>query len=391
LRALRIGGFLGEGRWKGLPVDNFKPSRRAVLATGAMGAVALAPFARALADAPDATSPPLPKVDVAPDRVLREITGLRPFRPSGFVVKSEPLGDKVVVHNYGHGGCGVTLSWGTADMAARLALATPHREAAVIGCGVIGLTTARTLQDRGFKVGIYAKDLPPHTTSNVAAGAFGVTSLVDEAHHTEDITRRIQEATRFAYKYFEGLIGGRYGVRWMDFYMLSASPVELPWEFSITPELFPLATFGPGQHPFPSPYAGRFRTMIAETDVFLPALMDEARERGAQIEVREFADLASLQSIDAPLIVNCTGLGAKALFGDAELTPVKGQLTVLKAQPEVTYAYLDGVLDFYMFSRSDGIFLGGSHGEGVWSTDIDPLRAAQILEGHALIAGGMRA
>jgi D-amino-acid oxidase len=165
----------------------------------------------------------------------------------------------------------------------------------------------------------------------------------------------------------------------------------LPWEFSITPELFPLATFGPGQHPFPSPYAGRFRTMIAETDVFLPALMDEVRKRGAGIDVREFADLASLQSIEAPLIVNCAGLGAKALLGDAELTPVKGQLTVLKPQPEDTYAYLDGVLDFYMFSRSDGIFLGGSHGEGIWSTDIDPLRAAQILEGHALIAGGMRA
>jgi hypothetical protein len=43
-----------------------------------------------------------------------------------------------------------------------------------------------------------------------------------------------------------------------------------------------------------------------------------------------------------------------------------------------------------MFSRSDGIVHGGSHGEGVWSTDIDGLRAAQILEGHALIAGGMR-
>jgi D-amino-acid oxidase len=97
-----------------------------------------------------------------------------------------------------------------------------------------------------------------------------------------------------------------------------------------------------------------------------------------------------VQSLDPPLIVNCTGLGAKALFGDQELVPVKGQLTILKPQPEVAYAYLDGVLDFDMFSRSDGIILGGGHGEGVWSTDIDSLGAAQILEGHALIAGGMR-
>jgi hypothetical protein len=43
-----------------------------------------------------------------------------------------------------------------------------------------------------------------------------------------------------------------------------------------------------------------------------------------------------------------------------------------------------------MFSRNDGIFLGGSHEEGVWSTEPNPNRSAQILEGHALISAGMR-
>src|SRR5262245_36840949 len=72
----------------------------------------------------------LPRVDIAADRITRRIAGLRPFRPSGFVVRAERLGEKTVIHNYGHGGCGVSLSWGTADMAARLALETPHRQAA---------------------------------------------------------------------------------------------------------------------------------------------------------------------------------------------------------------------------------------------------------------------
>lgn len=97
---------------------------------------------------------PLPKFQVTPDQIIGARAGLRPFRPSGFVVRSEPYGDKTLVHNYGHGGCGITLSWGTADMVAKLALATPHRQAAVIGCGVIGLTTAGLLQDRGFTVTI---------------------------------------------------------------------------------------------------------------------------------------------------------------------------------------------------------------------------------------------
>ena len=44
------------------------------------------------------------------------------------------------------------------------------RRAAIIGCGVVGLSTARLLQRRGWQVTIYARDLPPNTTSNVAIG-----------------------------------------------------------------------------------------------------------------------------------------------------------------------------------------------------------------------------
>jgi glycine/D-amino acid oxidase-like deaminating enzyme len=60
-------------------------------------------------------------VRVARDRVIREVVGLRPYRPSGFVVDAERLGHKLLVHNYGHGGGGVTLSWGTASLAVDLA------------------------------------------------------------------------------------------------------------------------------------------------------------------------------------------------------------------------------------------------------------------------------
>jgi D-amino-acid oxidase len=190
-------------------------SRRSLLALGAAAAASTAmPFAPRAEDAPVKAAPaPLPKFQVTPDRIIGARAGLRPFRPSGFVVKSEPFGDKTLIHNYGHGGCGVTLSWGTADMAAKLALATPHRKAAIIGCGVIGLTTARLLQDRGFTVAVHATALPPYTTSDVAAGAFGVTSLVDEAHQTEEIGKRIAEATRFSYRYFQDLPAARYGVK----------------------------------------------------------------------------------------------------------------------------------------------------------------------------------
>ena len=119
------------------------------------------------------------RVNVARDRIIREVVGLRPYRPSGFVVDAQRFGSKLLVHNYGHGGGGVTLSWGTASLAVDLARdffiarkqSRPTRFA-VLGCGVSGLSTARLLQRR-FQNGpgtvtIYAKDLPPDTTSNIA-------------------------------------------------------------------------------------------------------------------------------------------------------------------------------------------------------------------------------
>ena len=86
----------------------------------------------------------LAQVRVSQDRVIRQVVGLRPFRRSGFLVRAEPLGDKLLIHNYGHGGGGVSLSWGSADLATELALTSSQRQAAVVGCGVIGLSTAPT-------------------------------------------------------------------------------------------------------------------------------------------------------------------------------------------------------------------------------------------------------
>ena len=79
-------------------------------------------------------------------RVIRTVVGLRPFRHSGFRVEGEKVGEKTVVHNYGHGGGGITLSWGTRELAVTEAWKTGERRFAVLGCGAVGLATARLLQ-----------------------------------------------------------------------------------------------------------------------------------------------------------------------------------------------------------------------------------------------------
>jgi len=96
----------------------------------------------------------LPPVLASWDRVIRTTVGLRPHRDAGFVLRADKLDDKLLVHNYGHGGAGMSLAWGTGLMAAELAADHPSRQTAVIGCGSVGLTCARQLQRRGYEVTI---------------------------------------------------------------------------------------------------------------------------------------------------------------------------------------------------------------------------------------------
>lgn len=365
-------------------------NRRSLLKSGALAGLAgMAPPSLTPVQDPRSVAT-LPKVHIAENRIIRKVAGLRPFRRSGFVVRAESLGDKTVVHNYGHGGCGVTLSWGTAHMALKLALETPHRDAAVIGCGVIGLTTARMLQDHGFTVTIYSAALPPETTSNVAAGVFAVTEIADPDQLKGPFMPRLQEAVRFAHSYFQPLVGQSYGVRWVTFYMIGDEAPKQPPDFAVTPEIYPLTIYGPGKHPFPAKYAASFPTMIAETNVFLPRLLEEFVTRGGRIVVQPFASRAELSGLAEPLLLNCTGLGAKALFQDEELMPIKGQLTLLQPQAGIDYCYLDGQKFLYMFPRSDAIILGGSHESAVSTTDPNPAVATRIFEGNREIINGMR-
>jgi len=95
-----------------------------------------------------------------------------------------------------------------------------------------------------------------------------------------------------------------------------------------------------------------------------------------------------LATLSESIVVNCTGLGARELFGDRELMPIKGQLTVLLPQPEVDYAMVGRGL--YMFPRRDGIILGGTFERGVETMEPNPEAKKRILAGHQRIFGGMR-
>ena len=334
----------------------------------------------------------LPRVNVQPEREIRTVVGLRPFRPSGFVVRAEKFGDKLVVHNYGHGGGGVTLSWGTGELACREVDAAGEKNIAVLGCGAVGLATARLLQERGCTVTIYAKDLPPNTTSNIAGAQWFPVYVFQRSHIAPDFMPRFVEASHIANRRYQLMVGSRYGIHWLPNYLMANEPVSNGGLHSfdspirdLIPEMRYLA---PSENPFPFPFVQQFDTMLIEPNRYLPAIMDDFRIAGGQIRVQEFQSIAELQSLPQRVVVNCTGLGAKALFGDDELTPVKGQLTFLLPQPEVDYITLAD--DLYMFPRTDGILLGGTHETGVWSLEPNLEAKQRIVSGQAKLFAEMK-
>ena len=99
--------------------------RRHVLAgVGGLGMAGLAGCATTSPASPALTRPGFQPRVLAPlrmdmSRLTHMTVCLRPFRAAGPRLDVETVGDKRVVHNYGHGGSGWSLAWGSARIAAR--------------------------------------------------------------------------------------------------------------------------------------------------------------------------------------------------------------------------------------------------------------------------------
>ena len=382
--------------------------RRTLLKTGGMGVFGLGLGGCGVRSGPSASTRPrltLSPVEASWERVIRTTVGLRPHRRSGFVVKADKVDDKTLIHNYGHGGAGMSLSWGTGYLAAELALEQESRRAAVIGSGVAGLTTGRQLQRMGFDVTIYAMAVPPNTTSNMSLASFTPTSgLVSAGGRTLEWDAQFRRAVDIAYKQLQLLVSPKYGVSWINMYsLMNEMPVAGTGQGTgrlLATEFRPgRVILQPGEHPFPSRYASSRPSMRIEPSIYLDALMSDFVLFGGRIVIRKFDTPRHMAALEEPVIVNCTGLGSKALFDDQELIPVKGQLTVLVPQPEVDYATLGGIpgrareeggVGIHMQPRSDGIILGGTSERGEWSLEPNEEARRRVVEDHIELFEAMR-
>src|SRR6266567_4495448 len=165
------------------------------------------------------------------DRIFRVTVCLRPFRAAGPRLDVERVGDKTVVHNYGHGGSGWSLSWGSSSMAVEKAMAAGEREVAVIGCGALGLTSAILLQRAGAKVTIYAKERPPEVRSARATGSWTPDSRIALTNSvTPDFPALWEKMCRTSFHTYESYLGiAGNPVEWTDRYILSdGNPAGMP-------------------------------------------------------------------------------------------------------------------------------------------------------------------
>jgi D-amino-acid oxidase len=333
---------------------------------------AAAPLVTSAPDFPfyDAVGPIIPiRADM--DRVFRITVCTRPFRAAGPRQDVERVGDKWVVHNYGHGGSGWSLSWGSADVVVRKAVAVIAengcpREVAVIGAGALGLTAALTAQRAGLKVTIYARERAPYVRSVRATGSWtpdsriGLTSAVSPefAANWEAMAR-----TSFAmYMTYIGSAG--YPVEWTDRYALSDEPIpDHPPEVrdyvrymdriaDLTPHSHDLP---PGTFPFPTKYARRTTSLTFNVADYARQLMADFLIAGGTNETRDFHTPQELSTLPQQVIINCTGYAARQLWSDESITPVRGQIAWLIPQEGVTYGLNYNGLN--VLARRDGIVL----------------------------------
>ncbi|MEM9374281.1 MAG: FAD-dependent oxidoreductase [Planctomycetota bacterium] len=323
--------------------------------------------------------------DLSDDAVLRFVGGVRPCRRGGLRIEAEQLGSDAgsvtVVHNYGHGGCGVSIAFGAAEEVVRLIdeRLAPDAPVAVLGAGVVGLATAIRLLECGRRVRVIAERAATETVSAVAGALWLPTGI-----EFGDTPERLSWFHRILNRSVDSLqaLDDSYGIERLPVYEPSGAP-DQPEFFdngSIHPpvvlDALPIgADAGPGRV---------FETLFIHTPVFLPRLVERVRSLGGRFEMRRIRRICEIGRLREPGVVNCLAYGSRDLFDDGAVFPARGMLVLLKPQ-DLGYIKHDGYR--YMFPRRDALVLGGCFIEGDDRPEPDGEICRRILADHRAFWG----
>ncbi|MDX2698750.1 FAD-dependent oxidoreductase [Streptomyces ipomoeae] len=237
----------------------------------------------------------------------------------------------------------------------------------VVGGGVVGLTTAVVLAERGRHVRVWAREPVERTTSAVAGGLWWPYRIEPEALAGDWALESLAVYEELAARSDETgvrMVEGVHGETALD--RLGEWASRVPGLRAATAEEYP----GTGLWA---------RLPVIDMPVHLRWLRDRFVAAGGTVEERTVTDLAA---VDAPVVVNCTGLGARELVPDPAVRPIRGQLVVVE-NPGVT-TWLTSVdhgdgKSTYFIPQPGRLILGGTAEEDDWSLTPDPVIAEEIV------------
>lgn len=299
------------------------------------------------------------------ENIIGTNVGIRPFRKTGVRIEAEHIGSKLIIHNYGYGGSGLTLSFGGVLEVTNILdnQTTSSKTVAILGAGVVGLTTAYDLLEKGYDVHIYANEHSPNLTSDVAAGIWSPLSFPkDLSEEKKQLHLRMQKNAEIRFLKSVGDSPEFAGVRIIPSYSFKTQTSQESDRVQQREEI--IAYFDNGV----IKRGRRIYELGIDGQVFMNDLSNKVKQNGAALKKCHFESLEDILNLREQIIINCTSMGSIKLFNDQEFIPVRGQLVYFKPQKEIDYLYfhnIDNLPDdpnlFFVsiYPCSDRIVLGG--------------------------------
>jgi D-amino-acid oxidase len=243
--------------------------------------------------------------------------------------------------------------------------------AVVIGAGVSGLTTAVCLAERGCQVQVWTRDEPKHTTSIVAGALWGPSFLppMDRTLVWSEVSLRE----------FQSLAENpSSGVRNVPAVTVGGPPVgdgPLPPQVKLVPHLRPCP---PEELPAGFQTGSRATMPLVDMATYLDYLVARLAEAGGTVQTRAVRSLDEAAEV-APVVLNCSGLGARELADDPTVRPVRGQHVVFD-NPGVTELFMElGRAEWTsIFPHPGRVVCGGITQPDNWDTTVDDALTERI-------------